>query len=133
MSEENVELVRRFVDAFNRRDRDAFLALLDPEFEGFPPSEWPESAPVRGREAAWDFALELQEPWQESPGEITELLEVGNDRTVIGIAQEVRGKTSGVPGKLESWAVISLRRARIVRIEWFSDRSEALEAAGLRE
>jgi ketosteroid isomerase-like protein len=133
MSEENVELVRRFVEAFVRRDRDGFLALLDPEFEGVPPSEWPESAPVRGREAAWDFGLELEAPWQVGSYEITELIEAGNDRTVMGATRDVRGKSSGVEGKLEIWGVISFREARIIRIEWFSDRGEALEAAGLSE
>jgi ketosteroid isomerase-like protein len=134
MSEENVEVVRRFLDAFGRRDRDAYLALLDPEFEGFPPSEWPESAPVRGREAAWDFGLELEAPWQESVGEITELIEAGNDRTVMGIAGRRAGKASAVDlGKLEVWAVITFRGGRIFRIEWFLDRDEALEAAGLEE
>jgi ketosteroid isomerase-like protein len=133
MSQENVEVVRRFLDAFVRRDREAFLALLDPEFEGLPPSEWPESAPVRGREAAWDFGLELEEPWQVGGYEITELIEAGSDRTVMGSTRDVRGKTSGVEVKQEIWGVFTFRSGRIVRIEWFSDRSEALEAAGLRE
>jgi hypothetical protein len=31
-----MEVVRRFVEASVRRDRDAFVALLDPEFKGFP-------------------------------------------------------------------------------------------------
>ncbi len=128
-----MELVRRFVDAFVERDREGFLALLDPEFEGFPPSEWPESAPVRGPEAAWDFGLELEAPWQVRSYEITELIEAGDDRIVMGAARDVRGRTSGVEVKLEPWGVISFRGGRIVRIEWFSDRSEALEAAGLRE
>jgi ketosteroid isomerase-like protein len=133
MSGENVEIVRRFVDAFVRRDRDAFLALLDPEFEGFPPSEWPESAPVRGREAAWDFGLELEAPWQVGAYEITELIEAGKDRAVMGGTREVRGKSSGVEVKQEAWGVFSFRAGRIVRIEWFSDRGEALEAAGISE
>jgi len=33
MSQENVELARRAYDAFNRRDWDAFLALMDREVE----------------------------------------------------------------------------------------------------
>ena len=33
MSQENVELARRAFDAFNRRDFDAFLELMDPEVE----------------------------------------------------------------------------------------------------
>jgi ketosteroid isomerase-like protein len=133
MSQENMEVVRRFVDASVRRDRDAFLALLDPEFEGFPPSEWPESAPVRGREAAWDFALELEAPWQMGAYEITELIEAGKDRAVMGGTREVRGKSSGVEVRQEFWGVFSFRAGRIVRIQWFSDRGEALEAAGISE
>jgi ketosteroid isomerase-like protein len=133
MSEENMDVVRRFVDAYARRDRDAFLALLDPEFEGFPPSEWPESAVVRGRDAAWDFGLELEAPWEVGAWAIIELMEAGKDRAVMGGTREVRGKSSGVEGKLETWGVFSFRTGRIVRIEWFTDRDAALEAAGLRE
>jgi ketosteroid isomerase-like protein len=133
MSEENVEVVRRFVDAFVRRDRDAFIALLDPEFEGIPPFEWPESAPVRGREAAWDFGLELEAPWEMGGYEITELIEAGKDGAVMGGTREVRGRTSGVEVKQDAWGVFSFRGGRILRLEWFLDRSEALEAAGLAE
>jgi hypothetical protein len=43
----------------------------------------------------------------------------------------VRGKSSGVEVKQEAWGVFSFRSRRIVRIEWFSDRGEALEATGL--
>src|SRR5512133_2395543 len=114
MSQENAELVRRFADAFVRRDRDAFLALLDPGFEGFPPSGWPESAPVRGRKAAWDFGLELEAPWQVGAFEISELIEAGNDRAVMGVARDVRGKTSGVAVKQELWAWLR-RRAWLPR------------------
>jgi ketosteroid isomerase-like protein len=133
MSEENLEVIRRFVDAYARRDRDAFVALLDPEFEGVPPSEWPESAPVRGHDAAWDFGLVLEAPWEVGAWAIMELIEAGKDRAVMGGTREVRGKSSGVEGKLAIWGVFSFRAGRIVRIEWFSDRSDALEAAGLSE
>ncbi len=34
MSEENVELYRRGIEAFNRRDLDAFLALAHPDVVG---------------------------------------------------------------------------------------------------
>jgi len=36
MSQENVELVYRATDAFNRRDIDAFLALSEPDVEFIP-------------------------------------------------------------------------------------------------
>ena len=36
MSQENVEIVRRAFEAFNRRDMTAFLDLLDPDVEWVP-------------------------------------------------------------------------------------------------
>ena len=36
MSQENVDAVRRFVDAYNRRDIEAMLEELDPEVEWHP-------------------------------------------------------------------------------------------------
>ena len=36
MSQENVELQHRVIDDFNRRDLDAYLALIDPEVEFTP-------------------------------------------------------------------------------------------------
>ena len=40
MSEENVRLVYEVIDAFNRRDLDAYLALMDPEVEFTPYEVW---------------------------------------------------------------------------------------------
>jgi ketosteroid isomerase-like protein len=36
MSQENVELGKRAYEAFNRRDLDGFLALMDPDVEALP-------------------------------------------------------------------------------------------------
>jgi ketosteroid isomerase-like protein len=55
MSQENVDSMRRSLDAFNRRDEVAWLATFDPEAELVPAREWPENAPVRGAQAIWDF------------------------------------------------------------------------------
>ena len=52
MSQENVELVRQTEEALLRRDRDAWFAIHDEDFEIVPVRDWPEGG-VRGREAAW--------------------------------------------------------------------------------
>jgi ketosteroid isomerase-like protein len=43
MSEENVEVVRRFLDAFNRGNRAAWLAWLDEDYEITSIGDWPEA------------------------------------------------------------------------------------------
>jgi ketosteroid isomerase-like protein len=55
MSQENVETMRQSLDAFDRRDRDVWLVLRDPDSEVVTSDSWPESDEVRGCEAAWDF------------------------------------------------------------------------------
>jgi hypothetical protein len=39
------------------------LAVCDPECE-IPPREWPESAPIRGAQAIWDFLVRTQDAWE---------------------------------------------------------------------
>jgi hypothetical protein len=45
----------------------------------------------------------------------------------------MRGKSSGADVLWSYWQVATFRRGRVVRAEWFTDRAEALAAAGLSE
>ena len=125
--------MRQALDAFYRRDRASWLALCDPEFETVPSDDWPESDPIRGPEAAWDFYVEADEPWEASPYEFVEIFVVGNDIVVGNMRREMRGKVSGVGVEYSYWVVATFRQEKALRIEWFTDRAKALEAVGLSE
>jgi ketosteroid isomerase-like protein len=129
MSRENLAAVRRALDAFNRRDREAWLALCHPEFETVPSPDWPETDPIRGREAAWDFYVQTDEPWVESPYEFVEVIHAGSDKVAAHMRREMRGRTSGAGVTYDYWVVFTLRDGKAVRAEWFSDRAGAMEAA----
>ena len=133
MSRDNVDAARKALDAFNRRDRAVWLALSDPEFENFPPRDWPESDPIRGYEAVWDFFVEAQDAWEEGPFEYAELIDAGNDKVVADVRREARGKASGASVAWSYWQVVTFRNGKLLRMEWFANRAEALEAAGLQE
>ena len=133
MSQENVERWREGLDAFNRRDRAAWLAACDPKVEWSPPAEWPESATVQGAAAVWDFMIEVNEPWKDGAYEEVELIDAGNDRIAIRMSRPVRGTTSGIDAEFEYWCIATFRDGRVLRLDWFSDRADALEAAGLRD
>jgi ketosteroid isomerase-like protein len=133
VSEENVARLRQAVQALNRGDRATFLALCDPEVENVPPRDWPESEPIRGREAVWDFYIETFAPWDKVSFEFAEIMEVGEDKVVGDLRQEVRGSASGVQVAWAYWQVVTLRKGRAIRIEFFPDRAEALKAVGLEE
>ncbi len=132
MSQENVESMRQVVDAFNRRDKAAWLATVDPGAEMFPASEWPENAPIRGAEAIWDFQVETTGAWEEVSFEFGEIIESGTDTVVAKLWAETRGKASGAGVAFSYWLVHTFRNGKAIRFEWFADRAQALEAAGLR-
>jgi hypothetical protein len=83
MSQENVEKMRQQLDAFDRRDRGAWLALRVPDCEVIPSAMWPEADAVRGREPAWDFYVMVVEAFEPLSVEDAEL-DAGRRRQGLG-------------------------------------------------
>jgi ketosteroid isomerase-like protein len=133
VSEQNVKTLRQAVDAVNRRDKALWWAVCDPEIENVPPLDWPESEPTRGPDAIWDFYIAAMDSWGVGIYEYTEITEVSPDDLVAHIRGELRGKVSGAPVTWSFWQVVKMHNGTAVRIEWFTDRSEALGAPGLKE
>jgi ketosteroid isomerase-like protein len=133
MPQENIEGLRQGLDAFNRRDKAAFLELCDPAVENVPPRDWPESELIRGSEAVWDFYVQGFEPWELSPLRLVEMVDAGNDKVVTLVQGEMQGKASGAVVPWSYWLVVTARDGKTVRFEWFTDRAAALEAAGVSE
>ena len=133
MSRENAEIIRQGIDAFNRQDKAAWLATLDPDAVMVPARQWPEKAPVRGAQAIWDFYVQVTVAWEEGSFGVGEILEAPGDALIVNARREARGMASGASVQFNYWAVFAFRRGKTVRIEWFADRDEALEAAGLSE
>jgi ketosteroid isomerase-like protein len=89
---------------------------------------------VRGREAAWDFYVTVADTFERQPfSDDIEVIDAGADKVVVHQRNDVRGGESGVNVVLDYWIVVSFRDGKIFRDQWFENREEALEAAGLRE
>ena len=132
MSEENVELARQSMEALERRDRTAWLALHDEDYEVVPIRDWPEAG-GRGREDAWDGIIEMLDTFQRVPVDNVEVVDAGADKVLVQQRVDLRGAGSGAGVEYASWAVVTIRQGLILRTEFFADRDEALEAAGLSE
>ena len=131
MSQENLERLSRGLDAVAGRDKAAWDELCDPNLEVVPVGDWPEGE-IQGREAAWDFFVATEEPWEPSSYEMVEVID-GGDHVVTRLQRDMRGKSSGVEVRYDYWLVVTSRNGKALRLEWFEVREEALEAAGLRE
>jgi ketosteroid isomerase-like protein len=134
MSEENVELVRAGVDAFNRRDLDAALASLSPDVVWEENPELPGSREIyRGRAEVREWIDEILEVAETFHIEIVEITDLGDDRVFTENVVTGRGTGSGVPVELRTWQIVWIAEGKIARRQVFWNKDEALEAAGLSE
>jgi ketosteroid isomerase-like protein len=140
MSEENIAVVRKSVDAVNAFMRgelssEDFAETLHPRVElGWPDQRIYPDTPqhLRGPELI-GFIEQFREGWVGLVGELLEISEVPPDRVLGLIRQSGRGRESGVPISIHFFVVWTIRDGKVARIEYFRHRTEALEAAGLRE
>ena len=144
MSQENVELVRRYYAALpglraaNPDDDPALLDrmfrdYLDEAVEIYMPPEYPEGEQVlRGREGAAQLVAMLREAWAEWRFEPERLIDVG-DRVVVLVRVEGEGGASGVPLELKTAHVWTVRNGHLSSAHLYRDRAKALEAVGLSE
>jgi ketosteroid isomerase-like protein len=131
MSRENVEVVRRSIDLWNRGDVEALVATFSDEAELEPAPEFIEGGKMKGRERIGRFFERLHEGWQ--PGDAVALGEFqeAGDRVMFSFRWRAIGDQSGIETSSEWIAVDTFRDGLVVRMQIFSDRDEALDAAGL--
>jgi ketosteroid isomerase-like protein len=133
MSRENVEVVRRFYDAYNERDLAALSSLVADEFQFQSVFVGVEGRVYEGPNGFPGYFADLSEAWEYFWLELEDVLDAGSDR-VVGLMQvHGRGKSSGVEINPRIAAVFRLRDGKLAGLQTFMDRIEALEAAGLRE
>ena len=142
MSQENVKLAR---DAFLTASRGGALDALDQDaleraFEFFHPEievqedpRFPEAGVFRGKDAVRSYFAQFTEQFDEFRFEFEDVLDAGDDRVVLLFHLHGRGKDSGAVFEERPAWVQTIRDGKVVRIDAFLDRREALEAVGLSE
>ena len=135
MSEQNVEVFKRGIDAGNRRDFDAVLADLDPEVEWHPGLIGPlEGQPTvyRGREGVREWFEQVDEVLGDVHMDFPEIRDLGDRILAIGHIR-MRGEVSGAETESPMAYLIDYKNAKATRVRSYLDPQEALEAAGLLE
>jgi uncharacterized protein len=132
MSQENVEIVRRTVEAILRGDWEQAAHLLDPDAEGHGTvGGLSEGEVLRGvTQFRQSFEQEDAEAWDERRLEAEEFIDAGH-RVVVLVREFRRGRGSGIELETDTAVVFEVRDGRVVRIQGYMDRAEALKAAGL--
>ena len=131
MSQENVEILRLFYEA--EPDGEDVLQYLDPAVELYPGIE----APDQGmRYVGWDgwreFMADAIGSWEAVDIEPRERFEATENRILAIDNWLFRGR-DGIEIERELPTIFTFRDGLIVRADGFTDRAEALKAAGLSE
>ncbi len=145
MSQENVEVARRFFEALGRRDYDAATPCLHPEVEWRNTASFPGPRSLVGPSAIfefWEALIESFEPDWAAPANSRQVgfghlhrgaedeRHVRRCRVALARAGEDQG---GVLVDTRYAATVLVREGSIERIEISGDPAKALEAAGLSE
>ena len=133
MSEDDFAVMRRWLDAWNGADLDAFTDLFHGDAEVVTDPSWMEPGPFNGRAAIRAWFEGLKESWEgHDEVVLTELFEVGED-VVARLDWKVRGRASGIETVPDATSLNKLQQRKIVRQQWYFDHAAALKAAGLDE
>ena len=133
MSEENVETVRRSLEAFQRGDMEEMLSYMDPEGELHSAIVGGAEGNVyRGHEGFRKWYADSFESFEELRNEWSEFRDLG-DRVLVFGHVKARGRESGVELDSPMGWVFTVRRGKLMKAEGFLSRADALEAAGLSE
>lgn len=137
MSDENVEIARRICEAAWRRpqpDIETINALGHPDHEMFTIQSLVEGGGYRGAQGFREWLISWNEMFGEEWQASVEQARATDDEGVLITGwMKARGSHGGVPVEQQFWVAMTVRDGKVVRSEVFTDRAQALEAAGLRE
>ena len=95
MSQENVEIVRAFLDASSLGDLETFMGALDPAIEWTPVKEDPDFRVHRGLEDVAAWLAEWAEVFPDMRWEAARILDAGDGAVVAIVRALGRGDSTG--------------------------------------
>jgi ketosteroid isomerase-like protein len=137
MSQENVEVVRRFIEALPRAqasgDWQPVLAEVDPGVEIVDLDISLDTNHFRGHDSVPKWIGVWMESWESWNLEDVQVRAVGKDRAIGLFLVYAKGKGSGIELYRRDAMVCTLRAGKIEKGTYYNDQQQALEAVGLSE
>jgi ketosteroid isomerase-like protein len=126
---DNVELLRRGYEAFNRGDVAAVVELLDPAIVVDVLEDSPIAQRFHGHDGFRKLLAENGEMFSYYSNRPEEIVEVSGEQIVVVVRSEARGRASGAEVAGQIAHLWTLRDRRAIRFEAFRSREAALAAA----
>jgi len=131
VSQENVEVFRRAIAAYEAGDWTTLREITHPDVTLRPAEGFVESGPFLGREAVIRWRQETSKVWPDAmPEPLSDFIDIGNR---VAVRVRLRGTGRGPEMNLEYSEVWTFRDGKVIAVEMFFDHAEALKAVGLEE
>jgi ketosteroid isomerase-like protein len=131
MSQENVEIVRRGYEHYNRTGEPDY-SVLDPDIVYDVSRRTFDPTVYHGLDGVREFVALIREQWVTMRLEPQDCVDAG-DSVVVSVRLVGVGKESGAETTANAAHVWTFRDGKVVRQTTFQAMDEALEAAGLSE
>ena len=132
MTQESVEIVKRSIDAYNRRDFETLRRMNHPDVEvDWSASRGLEARVYQGVDEVLSFYARYLETFEKIDLQPERFIDAG-DSVVVPNTAYVRGR-DGIETVARSAFVFDVRGGQITRICLYQETDDALEAAGLSE
>jgi ketosteroid isomerase-like protein len=125
--EDNIETVRRFVDAIGRGDLDLASSELAPRFE-VDDTDIPDSD---GQDSFYTWIGRWNDVFESWRIEEPEYIPVGDDKVLSLFRMVAQGKGSGIELSRDDASISELRDGKIAKIGYYNDQDQARKAIGL--
>lgn len=130
MSQENVEIIRRGMEYF-KRTGEWLWEVIDPAIEIYD-HDVPDGDVFRGHAGWLKWETTFDSAWEHVSIEPEEYIDAGGDKAVLLLRLAAQGR-GGISLERQDGIVYTLRDGKIVRMDYYGNRAEALEAVGFRE
>lgn len=132
MSQQNVEVVRDVYERWSQGDFRTSVDVFDPLVLLVMRPEFPDAGTYLGPERMAEYTRGFLEPWTHITIEAEEIIDAG-DSVVAAVLQHGVGSGSGAATEFRYFHLWSFRGRKVIRLETFRERAEAMEAVGLPE
>lgn len=132
MSQENVELARRALAAYNAGDLDAVLDMLAPDVEIYSPPEYLNPGTFHGHAGFLEWLGRWLDAWDSFSVEAYDFRPIG-DEAIASVRQYAKGKDSGVEVEMDVAYLFTFHDGKATRFHIYPRRADALQAVGLSE
>jgi ketosteroid isomerase-like protein len=128
MPQDKLAIVRRAFDSFNRRDLAAAVEAFVPNAEWIPYLAALEEQTYRGRDQIEAMWREVLTGFPDFRIELIDVVVDHEDAIVVEVEFQGIGMASGADTRTTVFQLISFQAGKVIRVEGFRERTEALDA-----